>query len=82
VVGRDGIEPPTLRFSAECDSSGTVRHDSVRVALALISRALGGLAIQRDTGLCGSVRIGLAERRQNRAQGPVRPASAGNTVQV
>ena len=28
VVGRDGIEPPTLRFSAGCDSSGTVRHDS------------------------------------------------------
>jgi hypothetical protein len=25
VVGRDGIEPPTLRFSAGCDSFGSVR---------------------------------------------------------
>ena len=28
VVGRDGIEPPTLRFSAGCDSFGSVRDGS------------------------------------------------------
>jgi hypothetical protein len=28
LVGRDGIEPPTLRFSAGCGSSGSVRHGS------------------------------------------------------
>jgi hypothetical protein len=28
VVGRDGIEPPTLRFSAECGTCGSVRRGS------------------------------------------------------
>src|SRR5215211_5367599 len=28
VVGRDGIEPPTLRFSTECGTSRSVRHGS------------------------------------------------------
>ena len=28
VVGRDGIEPPTLRFSAGCGTSRSVRHGS------------------------------------------------------
>jgi hypothetical protein len=53
-TGRNEIEPPTLRYSAGCHSSvpsGTIRLSRLR----LISRALGGLAIQRDTGLCGSV---------------------------
>jgi hypothetical protein len=64
VVGRDGIEPPTLRFSAGYGSSGAVR----------LSRICPGqqgsrqLAIQGGSGSCGSVQISWAELRQNRAR--------------
>jgi hypothetical protein len=35
------------------------------VAFSLISRGPGGLVVQDDTGPCGSVRIGWAERWRN-----------------
>ena len=39
------------------------------IAFALVSKGLGGLIVQSDTGSCGSVQISWAERRQNQTIG-------------
>ena len=66
LVGRDGIEPPTLRFSAGLASFRVRPGSSTSVASALLSRHAGGLLIRVDRSPSGPVRTGWAERRHNR----------------
>jgi hypothetical protein len=55
VVGRDGIEPPALRLSAGCDSSGSVGPDASPVLLN--DPAYVGVAVTSLPGRPGFQRI-------------------------